>query len=145
MKLAYLALGLAACHSASTAPVAHHVAPPAKLGPTVTRDQLASLHAVDAQRVEDGPQAMPVGGTKWITVDANVISALSCRPGGSLPSLVADSRYVYVTFADSRLVMPARGDGAGPMQTPSTYCSYQRFVIPDGLEYGGTLKIVSVR
>jgi hypothetical protein len=136
MKLAYLALALAGCHSAPTAPVAHHAAPPAKLGPTVTRDELARLHAVDAKRVEDGPQAMPMGDTKWVTVEGNVISALSCRPNGSMPALVADSRYVYVTFAESKLVMPADG---GP--TPSTYCSYQRFVIPDGLEFGGDLKL----
>jgi len=141
MKLAYLALALAACHSAPTAPVAHHAAPPAKLGPSVTRDELARLHAVDAKRVEDGPQAMLTRDTKGVTVEGNVISALSCRPGGSMPNLVADSRYVYVTLAESKLVMPSRNDGAGPMQTPSTYCSYQRFVIPDGLEYGGELTV----
>jgi hypothetical protein len=141
MKLAYLALGLAACHSAPTAPVAHHAAPPTKLGPTVTRDELAGLHPVDAKRLEDGPQAMPTQGTPWITVEANVISALSCRPNGSMPSLVADTRYVYVTFAESRVTMPTDNDGGGPMMMPPTYCSYQRFVIPDGLEYGGDLKI----
>lgn len=141
MKLAYLALAVAACHSAPTAPVAHHGAPPAKLGPTVTRDELARLHAVDAKRAEDGPQAMPIDGTRSVTVSGNVISALSCRPGGSVPNLVADSRYVYVTFAGSQLVMAAQRDGTGPVQTPSTHCSYQRFVIPDGLEYGGELTV----
>lgn len=141
MKLACLALALAACHSAPTAPVAHHVAPPAKLGPTVTRDQLASLHAVDAKRVEDGPQAMPIGGTKSVIASATVISAFSCRPNGSVPSLVADSRYVYVTFAESRITMPSDTNGGRPMMMPATYCSYQRFVIPDGLEYGGELRV----
>jgi hypothetical protein len=141
MKLAYLALVLAACHSGPTAPVAHHAAPPPKLGPTVTRDELARLRPVDAKRLEDGPQAMPMSGTEWITVEGNVISALSCRPNGSMPSLVADSRYVYVTFAESKVTMPADNAGGRAMMMPPTYCSYQRFVIPDGLEYGGDLKI----
>ncbi len=143
MKLACLALVLAACHSAPTAPVAHHVAPPAKLGPTVTRAQLVQMSNVDAKRLEDrGGQILPTMETKSVIIDANVISAMSCRPNGSTPALVADSRYVYVTFEVTMLSPPTHLDGSGPMMTPSTYCSYQRFVIPDGLEYGGELKIV---
>ncbi|MEO7093620.1 MAG: hypothetical protein ABI175_10245, partial [Polyangiales bacterium] len=84
----------------------------------------------------------PTGDTKWLVVDNNVISAMSCRPNGSTPFFVADSRYVYVRYAETKLSPPTHPDGATvPMMTPSTYCSYQRFVIPDGLEYGGELKI----
>ncbi len=129
---------LAACHAGATAPVAHHAAPPARLGPTVTAAELARLRPVAAERVADGPQAMPVGDTAWVTVSANVISALACRPNGSMPSLVTDGTYVYVTYAESRITMPA---GGAPMAMPATYCSYQRFVIPDGLEFGGKLGV----
>lgn len=141
MKLAALALVLAACHAptaptAPTAPVAHHASAPPKLGPTVTAAQLAALQPLAAERREDGPQAMHVGDTPWVTVDGNLLSALACRPDGSSPSLVTDGHYVYVTYhrASHLAVLP----GAA---TPSTYCSYQRFVIPDGLEPGGQLAV----
>ncbi len=143
MKLASLALVLAACHSAPTAaPVAQHTPPPAKLGPTVTQEQLAQLHVVEMGRMEDaGGQTLPTTDRKWLVVDGHVISAMSCRPNGSTPSFVADSRHVYVTYAETKLSPPTHLDGGGTMMMPATYCSYQRFVIPDGLELGGELKV----
>jgi hypothetical protein len=117
-SLAFLA-ALAACHAS---PPPAHPAPPEQ------------PHPIDAERLPDGPQAMPLAGTPSVTVEGDVISALSCRPGGSMPALVADSHKVYVTFFEAKISAPAG------MATPSTYCSYQRFRIPAGLTYGGFMK-----
>ena len=140
-----LLTALAACHAAPQPTVAQHAAPPPKLGPTITSAELQArladhrLQPIETVRLTDGPQAMPTRGTPFVTVEANVISALSCRPGGEVPVLIADSRYVYVTYASSRLMTKSDPNGR-PMATPSTYCSYQRFQIPDGLAFGGPLQ-----
>jgi hypothetical protein len=100
------------------------------------------LRAVDAERLEDAPDrpmGAMTGQVPAVRVEGDVISALACRPGGTMPALVADDHFVYVTFADTKLSMHG-GPGGEALATPSTYCSFQRFRMPAGMRFGGTLR-----
>jgi hypothetical protein len=149
MKLArcVVLLALAGCHASAPVQSVANVAPaPVKLGPKITGDELTArladhrLRPVDAERLEDSPADTTSASAPAVRVDGDVISALACRPGGVMPALVADAHYVYVTFARGQVSVPLGPDGRA-MPIPSTYCSFQRFRIPGGLAFGGTLEI----
>jgi hypothetical protein len=129
-RLAFLVV-LTACASHPAAAPATPT-PPAPTSPPVT-------HPIEPGRLEDatGYHELEEGEPR-VKVDGNVVAVYVCRPDGQEPAFVADDHHhAYVTFFESKLEMPTEGR---PQMKPPEYCSFQRFVMPDGVTYVGELK-----